>query len=129
MFALVEGSHTVEAYSRNGRTSVSYLAALTGIVHSLRVIFPLATTFSTFFIPRESVDQRHPHVFAGFLDCYGLAMEHVVRFSGLLAFMSCADHAAFSGIETHKPFLLPSFKALDVPLQLFSIFWHVDYPI
>ena len=48
-------------------------------------------------------------------------MEHVVGFAGFLECGSYADHAAFTGTETHKPFLLPSFKGLEVQLQLFPV--------
>ena len=43
-------------------------------------------------------------------------MELVVGLFGYLCFWGNADQAAFSGVETHEPFLLPLLQGLEVQL-------------
>ena len=56
-------------------------------------------------------------------------MELVVGLFGYLRLWGNADQAAFSGVETHEPFRLPLLQGLEVQLQLFTVFWHLDYPV
>ena len=39
------------------------------------------------------------------------------------------DHATFRDVETHEPFILPLLKGLKIKLQLFTVFWYLDYPV